>query len=433
MQKILLALLLFASGSALAQETLKFGPQQTAPRDQLDIIVAVVEDDVITARELNAAIQTVVRQLDQRKTELPTPEVLQRQVLERVILSKLQTRAARENGVVADSAAVNGALERIAARNNLNLSQLRQAVEADGFSFASFRDDIANELLTERLRQKVVESRIQISDQEAEKYMTSAAGESEGQAYQLAQIQIGVPEGASPDQINQAGQKAQAVLQELNSGADFAQMAASVSTAPEALEGGDLGWLNRDQLPTRFADAIVALSPGELTPIMRSPLGFHIIQLIASRGEQKQLITQTNARHILLSGDQDTEAEKKLRLERLRDRIEGGEDFAKLAKANSEDTSSGVKGGDLGWISPGQTVPEFEQQMAKLQPGQMSPVFKSRFGWHLVEVLDRREQDITDASRRQVAKQALFKRRAGEEWDLWLQRLRDEAYVDIRM
>ncbi|MFO1351192.1 MAG: peptidylprolyl isomerase [Gammaproteobacteria bacterium] len=424
-------------GTAAAQLVYGPGPgaKPQAAGDPLDNIVAVVNEDIITRRELNAALADARQQINQRKSPAPPVEALERQVLERLIVGKLELRAAELNGITIDDQSVNTALEQIAQRNNLNLSQLRARVEKDGMSFAQYRDSIRQQLLGVRLRQKVVDNGIQVSDQEVSNVLTHGALVKGARQYHIAQILIGVPEGVAPDKIDAARAKADQVLIELRKGADFKRLAATVSDDRQALEGGDLGWRGAEQLPALFADVVPKLQPGEISDIIRSPGGFHIIKLLETRGadaQTAQTSLQTLVRHILIAppvGDKEAEQ----RLATLRARIKAGADFGELARANSSDKQSAARGGVLGWVAPGNAPPEIEEQIAKLQPGEVSQPFKTRFGWHILQVMEQRERAASDEAQRNSAREALFRRKAEDEWEMWLRRLREEAYVEIRL
>ena len=401
---------------------------------QLDIIAAVVDDDVITGRELGSALGVLRAQIEQSGNPLPPQDVLVSQVLERLILRKLQLRAAERMGVVVDDQTINAAMADIARQNKLSLSDLRQALERDGISFAEFREGIRQQLLTARLRQRAVDSRIQVSEQEVDNWLVSARATQQGREYRLAQILIGLPEGASPAQIQASREQAEQVLQQLRQGADFRSLATSASDGRQALEGGDLGWRTVDRIPVLFVDEVLKLKAGEVSNLIRSPAGFHIIKLSDVRTSQELRVNQTLVRHILITpNEMVSDAEARTRLVRLRERIVNGEDFAALAKANSNDPGSAARGGDLGWISPGKLVARFEEEMNQLEPGELSQPFQTRFGWHLIQVQDRRQEDGVDEGRRAAAREALFKRKSEEEWELWLRRLRDEAYVEVRL
>ncbi|MDQ5909389.1 MAG: peptidyl-prolyl cis-trans isomerase SurA [Pseudomonadota bacterium] len=444
------------------QTQMVFGPGPEGATSTLDAIVAVVNDDVVTRRELNAATAQIERQLQQKKVPMPPRPILESQVLERLILSQLELRAAERVGITVDDATLNAAIDNLARRNNMNLTQMRQNVEKDGMSFARFRDDVRRELIAARLRQKVVDSQIQISEQDVDSLRSQigspnaerpggndpgTGGSSGGRQYHIAQILVAVPEGASPDQIATIKRQADNVLARLRKGEDFQQLAAGVSAGQQALEGGDLGWRDAEQLPTIFTNVVPKLQPGQFSELVRSPSGFHIVKLLEVRGGGSRNVTsrpasqplagvvnQTRARHILLKTSPelpDDEAHR--RLEQLRQRIEAGEDFAALARAHSDDKGSGARGGELGWVSPGMLVPEFEQELGNLQANQMSAPFKTQFGWHIVQVLERRQGQASPETERARVREALFRRRSDEEWELWLRRLRDEAYVEIRL
>ena len=455
---LLLSALPIAHGAELT-----FGPGPEAAGSALDAIVAVVDDDVITRRELDAATARIEAQLRQRKAPIPPRPMLEKQVLDRLILSQLQFRAAERNGITVDDATLNAAIETLAQRNNMSLTQLRQTVEKDGLSFAQFRDEVRRELMGARLRQKLVDSQIQVSDQDVDNLQaqlassmmgddvseSSAGGVSSGaRDYRIAQILIALPEGASPPQIEEAKRKAEEVLAQLRQGADFGQMAIRVSASQQALEGGEIGWRSVEQLPTVFSDVVPRLKPGQVSDLIRSPSGFHIVKLLEIRGSgnparpatpaptpaKQALVNQTHARHILLkTGSQRSDDEARQQLEQLRQRIRGDEDFAELARTYSDDKGSGERGGDLGWVAPGMLVPPFEQAMNALKPNELSAPVKTQFGWHLIQVLDRRQAPATPEATRARTREALLRRRSDEEWELVLRRLRDEAYVEVRL
>ena len=437
------------------QTQIVFGPGPEGATSTMDTIVAVVNDDVITRRELEVATAQIQRQMQQKKAPMPPRPALETQVLERLIMSQLELRAAERNGITVDDATLNAAIDNLARRNNMNLTQLRQTVEKDGLSFAQFRDDVRRELMAARLRQKMVDSQIQISEQDVDNLRAQIAGQdapSSGsdpsggnrgqQQYHIAQILIPAPEGASPDQLATVKRQAEDVLARLRKGEDFRQLAASVSAGQQALEGGDLGWRDVEQLPTIFANVVPKLRPGQFSDLIRSPSGFHIVKLLEARGGAARVenrtpvetVNQTRARHILLKTSPDlSDDEARQKLEQLRQRIQTGEDFAALARTHSDDKGSGLRGGELGWISPGMLVPEFEKELGALQVNQVSVPFKTQFGWHIVEALDRRQGQASPETEQARIREALFRRRSDEEWEQWLRRLRGEAYVEIRL
>jgi peptidyl-prolyl cis-trans isomerase SurA len=398
----------------------------------LDYIVAVVDENVVTATELGLATQSAAQQLQAQGTALPPQQVLQRQVLERLIVGHLQSAAADRAGIQVDDQTLNSALSDIARRNEVSLEVLRQTIESEGYSYESFRDDIRQDLVASRLRERMVNSRIQVTDQEVEEFLT-LEGELDT-TYRLYHILIGVPEGASPEIIARSQAKASEVLQTLRNGADFRRTAAAVSDGANALDGGDIGWRDLAQIPPQFAEVVRDMEVGEVSDLIRSPSGFHILRVEEVRSGGQRLVDQVHARHILIRTNEIvTDEEARLRLDRLRSRILNGESFADLARANSDDSASAVKGGDLGWASPNSFVPQFEEMLASLPVNQISPPFESSYGWHIVEALERRRHDSTEDYLRTQAREALFRRKADEEWELWLRRLRDEAYVEYRL
>jgi peptidyl-prolyl cis-trans isomerase SurA len=342
---------------------------------------------------------------------------------------------ARDMGLRVDDGQLEQALQRIAAGNNLSLSQFRAALEKDGITFASFREEIRSEMTIARVREREVESKIFISDGEIDNYLASASGlGSAGEEYQLAHILLRAPESASPEQIQKLRAKADQVLERLSKGEDFAQLAAAYSDAPDGLKGGNLGWRSLDRLPAMFAEVGVTLKVGEVSPVLRSSNGFHLIKLLAKRGgAAAQAVEQTHARHILIKVNEVvSESEARHKLEGLRERVKHGESFAELAKLFSQDGSAS-KGGDLGWIYPGDTVPEFERAMNLLAPGELSQPVQSPFGFHLIEVLERRVQDVSSERQRAAARQALRERKRDEAYQDWLRQARDRAYVELRL
>ncbi len=400
----------------------------------LDHIVAVVNDDVIVASELEQRVQRIRRQLAAQNTSLPPDDVLRRQILEREILDRIQLQLAAERGISIDDPSLNRAVGQIAQQNRLSLSEFRAVIERDGFDFQAFREDMRREMAISRLRNREVLSRISVSEQEIQEFLErhGAPGQ-ERRSYRLGHILIAVPEGASAVQIDQARAKAETTVSELRGGADFAETALAVSAGQQALAGGDLGWRQASELPTLFAEPARGLRVGEISEPIRSASGFHVIKLLDTRGDERRVVTQTHARHILLRTDALVdEEEARRRLAALRERILAGADFAALARANSQDPVTAAQGGDLGWAGPGRMVPQFEEVMNGLAPSEISEPFGTRFGWHIVQVLARREHDDTAEFQRAQVIQEIRNRKAEEELELWLRRLRDEAYVELR-
>jgi peptidyl-prolyl cis-trans isomerase SurA len=402
---------------------------------ELDRIVAVVNDDVILNSELNQRMRTVLEQLRQQGMSPPPAEVLEKQVLERLILNRLQLQLAGENGIRVDDNTLNRTLRDIAKRNKLSLSEFKGILERDGYDFGAFREDIRQELTLSQLRQREVETHIKVTDREVDDFLlTQAVQSGKEDQYRLAHILVAVPEAPSPEQIATARAKGEKILQELSEGADFSQVAVAVSDGQQALKGGDLGWRKANELPTLFAEVVPQMQPGDVSGLIRSPSGFHIVKLMEVRRGERLFITQTHARHILISPNELTSDEDaKIRLQQIKTRVENGEDFAELARANSEDAGTAVNGGDLGWVSPGDVVPQFQAAMDSLEPGQISDPFRTPFGWHIVQVLRRRHRDSTEQVRRARAKELIRQRKLEEEVQSWLRRLRDEAYVEYRL
>lgn len=405
----------------------------------LDRIVAVVNDEVITNGELDYRIRLAEAQLARQRIATPPADVLHKQILDRLILDKAQTQLARETGVRVDDGTVNAAIGRMAEQNAMSLPAMRSKVESDGVSFTQFREDMREEITRMRVRDREVDAKIQISEGEIDNFLQEQATVTAGSIeYDVAQILIGVPEIASPEYVERAHRRAQDLFGQIESGADFARLAAGYSAAPEALSGGDLGWRTLDRLPTLFADAVRKLKPGELAPIVRSPVGFHILKLVATREAASVRISnkpvmQTHARHILLRvSDAMPEAEVKRRLFDLRERlVKGSQDFAQLARLYSVDPSS-TRGGDLGWLYPGDTVPAFEEAMSGLKINEISEPVQSPFGWHLIQVIERRVEESSVERKRMEARQAIRERKSEEATQEWLRQLRDRTYVEYR-
>ncbi len=401
----------------------------------IDRIVAVVEDDAVMESELEERVSMVTRRLSRTPNQLPPRELLKRQVLERVVLEHLQLQLATRRGIRIDDLSLNEAMQDIANRNRLSLEEFRDTLVKDGIDYVKFREQVRNELIIDRLRARVINSKVQVTDQEVNELIASQTGSLNKESeYWLRHILISVPEAASPDQVKAARELAQSVRKRALDGEDFAQLAISESDGRNALEGGDLGWRKADQLPSIFERIVVTLSKGELSEVIRSPSGFHIVKLEDQRGGTGGVVNQTRARHILLRTSAIMTDEKARRqLGSLRARILNGENFAKLARANSDDTGSAIRGGELGWASPGDLVPEFEETMDSLEIGQISKPFQTPFGWHIVEVLERRRQGGTPDVMRTQARDIVRRRKIEEETELWLRRLRDESYVEYRL
>jgi peptidyl-prolyl cis-trans isomerase SurA len=429
---LLAILLAFCLASAHAAG--KDPARPATPVQLVDRIVAVVNNEVITQFELNERTRIVNQQLKKRGTSLPPQAVLEKQILERIITDRVQLQFARETGIRVDDLQLDKTLQRIAQESNMTVEAFRGALEKDGISFAKFREEIRDEIILGRLREREVENRITVSDGEVENFLSTRAAQSGGEdEFNLAHILVRVPEQASPEQIQGKRALAEKALAELNK-IDFAQVAASYSDAPDALQGGVLGWRAASRLPALFLETVNTLKPGETSPVLRSPNGFHILKLLDKRSKGGALIVQkTHARHILAKTSEIvSETDSKNRMTQLKERLDNGASFAELARLHSEDGSAS-KGGDLGWLSPGETVPEFERAMDALKPGEISVPVKSPFGWHLIQVLERRSEDVSKERQTLMARQEIRARKADEAYENWLRQLRDQAFVEYRL
>lgn len=400
---------------------------------EVDRIVAVVNEEVITRFDLSEQMKLAADALRRQGTPLPPNEVLEKQVLERMISQKAQLQFAKDSGIRIDDAVLDKTVARIAQENKLTLPALRATLEKDGVSYARFRDELRNEITVARLREREVDSKIVVTEAEIDAFLQTRQDVlGRNDEYNLGHILVRVPEQANSEQIQQRQARAEDALAQLKQGADFGQVAATYSDAPEGLKGGVLGWREASRLPGLFLEAVKGMRVGELSAVLRSPNGFHILKLLDQRGAAPVIVQQTHARHILIRTNEIiSEAEARNRLLGLRERIVNGENFAELARLQSQDASAS-KGGDLGWISPGDTVPDFERAMNQLQPNQVSQPVKTEFGWHLIQVLERRDEDMSKERLRLTARQALRARKSDEAYQEWLRQLRDKAYVEYR-
>lgn len=400
----------------------------------VDRIVAVVNDEIITRQELSARVDFAFRQLRQQGTPPPPREVIERQLLERLISDRVQMQHARDIGLRIDDNELDKALERIAAENKLSLAQMRATLQRDGVPFDKFREDIRGEITLARLREREVAQRVVVTESEIDNFLQNQQAQGQRDEFNVSHILVAVPENASPEQLQSRRARAEQALAQIKGGADFRQVAAAFSDAPEALQGGLLGWRESERLPALFLEALRPLQAGQLSDILRSPNGFHILRLNERRGGQAPIVVQqTRARHILIKTNElVSEAEARNRLLALKERLDNKADFAELARARSEDTSA-ARGGDLGWLNAGDTVPEFEKAMDALKPGEISAPVRSPFGWHLIEVLERRNQDMTREGQRMNARLALRERKTDEAYQEWVRQLRDRAYVEQRL
>ena len=402
----------------------------------IDHIVAVVNGECITRQELDEVLKLSIKQLQKQGIEAPSKEILEGQVLEREILTRVQLQLANEIGMTIGDTELEQALNRIANANKMTKEEFYVLLNQEGISYDKFREEIRNEMLLVRLKDREVIKKIKVSEGEVDNFLYNQE-HSSGNAdeYQLSHIIIRVPDQSSPEKIEGRRQRAEEALAKLKNGDDFAQVAAEFSDAADALEGGKLGWRPATQLPTKFSETLKPMAKGELTQIIQSPSGFHILKLHDRRGGEGKkvvVIDQTHVRHILIKVSELTsEDDARNRIIRLKERLDNGADFEELAKLHSEDPSAS-SGGDLDWVSPGDTVPEFEQAMDRLQPGSFSDPVQSTFGWHIIQVLERRTKDVSNERQRQEAGKTIRARKSDSAYQEWLQQLRDRAYVEYR-
>lgn len=407
-----------------------------APAAQtLDRIVAVVNEDVILESELEAELNRVRQRMQSQNRRPPPRDALVDQVMDQLIMERLQLAQAERMGITVDDNTLNAAVRRIAQQNNMNLQQFRRAVTQQGMEFAGFREDLRRDIRLQRLRQQQVQQRLDISSRDIEEFLDSRAGRADDTEFRVGHILVSVPGTAESEEVDEARSRAEEILARLREGdEEFARVAAEVSDAEDALDGGDLGWRQAGELPSMFQDQVLNLSPGELAGPIRSSSGFHIVKLEDTRAADPEIVEQTRARHILIRPSEVvTDEDARVRLADLRDRIQQGESFAELARAHSDDQGTASEGGDLGWTSPGELDPDFQEAMDQLAPGEVSQPFRTRFGWHIVQVEERREHDSTEERRRAQAARQLRERRSEETVQSWLQELRDDAYVDVRL
>ena len=442
-----------AAGIAVAQVTSPgIGPPSTqtrppAPRPgaapaarapvasvPLDRVVAVVNNEAVTQFDVDEQKRLVTAQMRDAKVQPLPPDVLEKQVLERLIVERAMLQYAKESGIRVDDQTVERTVLRIAQENKLSPEDFRKVLEREKIPYAKYREDIRREVTIQRIREREVDSHVQVSDAELDAYLATVAAQAGGEMeYQVSHIMVSVPEQASPDQINARRKRAEDALAQIKEGKDFKEVAAAFSDAPDGIKGGDLGWRTPARLPVVFVEAAKDMNKGDVSPVLRSPGGFHVIKLVDARSRNAPtVVEQTHAKHILIRVNEITaDKEARAKIERIRDRIETGAKFEDQAKLNSEDATSS-KGGDLGWVNPGDTVPEFEQTMNKLAIGQLSAPVRTTFGWHIIVVDGRRTQDITADRRRDVARNAIRQRKSDEEFSEFVRQLRDRAYVEYK-
>jgi peptidyl-prolyl cis-trans isomerase SurA len=427
-------------GAAAAQPSSSgFLPPASSSANVIDSIRVVVNDEVITRNEVRDRVGQIVQRLRGQNAQLPPQTDLERQVIEAMVVERAQLQLAKEMGVRVDDRTLDAAIGRIAEGQKMSVQQMRNQMEKEGLTFANFREEIRNEIMLQRLREHEVDSKIQVSDAEVDTYLAAEkAAAAEKVDMDIAQILVGIPANATPEQIAARRARADEVMRQLRTGADFAKMAATYSDAPDALKGGAIGWRDPDRLPELISGQLRKLSPGQVTPVIKSNTGFHIIKLVDKRSqqqapEQAAVVQQTRARHILLKATPAMPAaQAKAKLAELRAKIlNKSATFEDLARQNGQDGSA-AKGGDLGWLQPGDVVPEFENAMNALKPGELSDVVESPFGFHLIEVLERKSEDQSKERERLRARQVIRERKLGEAVEDWMREVRDRAYVEYR-
>jgi peptidyl-prolyl cis-trans isomerase SurA len=423
-QILLISLLGFSHLTAYADDIVK-----------LDRIVAIVDQTVITEQELENRMRTVTAQLKKQNTELPPENVLRKQILERLISDALQLQYAAQTGLKVDDNQLNKTIERIAEQNQMSVKEFSDALSADGISMTKFRADIRSEITIARLREREVESRVNVSESEIDNFLTTQSSSNENRdEFEISHILIRTPEEGTPEDIQKAKAKVDEAIKLLQEGSSFSKVSANFSDAPNALEGGNLGWKSATQVPTLFLETLKSMQTGEISQPLRSPNGFHILKLTNKRGGNSPLvIEQTHARHILIKlTEVVSESDGKKKMDGIKERLDNGEKFEVLARQFSEDGSAS-NGGDLGWVNPGDTVPQFEKAMNELKDNQISEPIRSPFGWHIIRVLERRKQDMSKEAARLKARQEIRARKADEAYQDWIRELRDRAYVEMKL
>ena len=401
----------------------------------LDRIVAIVNEDVIMQSELGKKVRSIRGQLQQQGTQLPPASILERQVLDKMIENRIQLQIALRTGVKVDDQSLNQTINNIAAENKVSLTQFREILEKDEYNYEQFRENIRNEIILSQLRKRQVENRIIVTEKEIDIFIANEDFQGTSQTeIKISHILLALPSAATPNEISQVLQVATQVREDLLSGAEFTDTAKSVSNGANAKNGGDLGWRKLEDVPSLFVDHISDMKKNDISELIQSSSGFHIIMISDVRSDKINIIQQTHSRHILIKPDDLISSEKaRYKAALLKTRIESGDDFGLLAKGNSDDPGSAIKGGDLGWTSPGALVPEFQKVMDSIELGEVSKPFKTDYGWHILEVLERREYDNSESIRRSKARFAIKNRKLEEAMQNWTRQLRDDAYVEYRL
>jgi peptidyl-prolyl cis-trans isomerase SurA len=426
---IVLLISLFLFSSALLADQSKQGEIV-----KMDRIVAIVDQVVITEKELADRIKTVTTQLEKQGTELPPPAILEKQILERIITDRLQLQLASQTGLRIDDNQLDKTIERIAGQNKMDIPTFKKALLEDGIQYRKFREDIRNEITLARLREREVDNRINITESEIDSFIAMQSASNSTDEFEISHILIRAGEDTAPEDLKKLRVKAEDALAQLQTGKDFAKISASFSDAPNALEGGSLGWKSGSQIPALFLEALKPLKAGELSSILRSPNGFHILKVTNRRGGSSPLVVgQTHVRHILIKfSEVVSEKDALTRIVSIKERLDNGEKFEDLARQYSDDGSA-KSGGDLSWVNPGDTVPEFEKTMNVLALGEISNIIKTQFGLHVIQVLERRNQDMTKEAARIKARQEIRARKSDEAFQDWVRELRDRAFVELRL
>ena len=428
---ILLVLALFCGTQSATAQTRDIGTHG----ELLDRVAAVVNDGVVLKSELDSQLDSVTKRLEEQKVELPSPSVLKQQVLERLVLQEIQAQRAAKVGLTIPDEQLNGALQEIAARNKIPFDKLPSALEAQGIDYKQYREAMRKEMVLSTLRQRDVIAHINVTPRELDQYLARQHNAATNDEFNVSHILLSLPAAATPQQLADITKKAESLTARARAGEDFGQLAIANSNGQTALDGGSLGWRKGAQMPQFILDLVTHMKPGDVSDPVRTPSGFHIVKLNERRGGEAQVIVnQIHVRHILMKPNElDDDETVRQKLLKIRDRIQKGEDFAGIASTTSEDPGSAPDGGDLGWTGPGTFVPEFDKAIADLKPNEISEPFKTRYGWHIVQMLGTRTYDSTDDVRRQRAYAAIRESKADEETELWLRRLRDEAFVELKM
>lgn len=414
--------------------TLVMATTTLAERKQLDSVIAIVEDDVILESQLDARVRTVVSRLNAQGTRMPPRDILEERVLEQLVTDAIQLQRAEQMGIRISDNELNDTMQNIAARNNMTLAQFESQLAQEGLTYREAREQIRREMLISRVQQRQVDNRVRVTEREVQNFMAASAGqESSGVEYQLAHILVAVDDFNNDAEVAAARQKAESLLNAIEGGQDFREVAVAESDASNALEGGVMGWRPESQLPSLVADVAPELEVGEPSDVLRSGSGFHIVTVLDKRGGDETMVEQTRARHILVRPtDTVSDAKAEQRIGEIYQQLQNGADFAALAREVSDDPVSGSDGGSLGWVSKGQMVPAFETALEEAEVGELKGPFRSRFGWHILEVLERRQKDIGGELKEAEARQSLYRRKYEVELQTWLREVRDEAYVEFK-